>query len=84
MTSRSPEPSRELAGETAPTAGATAVARNGVAAMFEAGSRAYGSRVDMNASSTVGGTLLVVVLGTLWVKANVAGLLAPLARLLPW
>lgn len=38
----------------------------------------------MNSSSTVGGTLLVVVLGTLWVKANVAGLLAPLARLLPW
>ena len=38
----------------------------------------------MKVSSTTGATLLVVVLGTLWVKANVAGLLAPFARLLPW
>lgn len=38
----------------------------------------------MNPASTMGGALLVLVLGTLWVKANVAGLLAPLARMLPW
>ncbi len=52
--------------------------------MFGAGTGAHGSRLGMNASSALGGTLLVVVLGTLWVKANVAGLLAPVARMLPW
>ncbi len=43
-----------------------------------------GRRADMNPTSAVGGMLLVLVLGTLWVKANVAGLLAPIARMLPW
>lgn len=38
----------------------------------------------MQGSSSLGGALLVLVLGTLWVKANVAGVLAPFARMLPW
>ncbi len=38
----------------------------------------------MDGSRAVGRALLVVVLGTLWVKANVAGVLAPLARWLPF
>lgn len=43
-----------------------------------------GSAEAMDGSRAVGGALLVLVLGTLWVKANVAGVLAPLARWLPF
>ncbi|MCL6609447.1 MAG: hypothetical protein K6T74_15285 [Geminicoccaceae bacterium] len=44
----------------------------------------FGSAGFMDGSRAIGGTLLVLVLGTLWVKANVAGILAPLARWLPF
>ncbi len=43
-----------------------------------------GSAGAMDGSRAIGGSLLVLVLGTLWVKANVAGVLAPLARWLPF
>ncbi len=38
----------------------------------------------MDGSRALGGALLLLVLGTLWVKANVAGILAPFARWLPF
>jgi hypothetical protein len=48
------------------------------------GEERFGSAGVMDGSRAIGGTLLVLVLGTLWVKANVAGILAPLARWLPF
>ncbi|BCX16457.1 MAG: hypothetical protein KatS3mg117_0139 [Geminicoccaceae bacterium] len=44
----------------------------------------FESAGGMDGSRAIGGALLVLVLGTLWVKANVAGILAPLARWLPF
>lgn len=38
----------------------------------------------MDSARALGGALLLLVLGTLWVKANVAGILAPFARWLPF